>query len=244
MKYTILDILHELRIEIKQKLCRNLNDKVLELITRKEQEKPMTITRESVVENGLCNLVKSLSWEIYSNNLETDAKTILLNSGYNLEEINMALKVNNSWFNKCYRIKKRIIKMENEKQKDNLKMFFATFTFNDETLKKNSKESLKTYVRRFLKDYCIDYLANVEYGKKNGRIHFHAVCIAKDVLPYNIWYEEHKYGALVVEHCRFDEKTTEKRLSKYINKLSLHAIKDTTGMKRIITCRRSTRRAY
>ena len=204
----------------------------------------MNYTRESVVQNGLCSLLKSLSWEIYSNNLETDAKTILLNSGYDIDEINLAIKVNNSWFAKCHRIKKRIIKMENEKQKDNLKMFFATFTFNDDTLEKNSKESLKTYVRRFLKDNCIDYLANVDYGKKNGRIHFHAVCIAKDVLPYQIWYEVHNYGTLKVEHCRFDkEKSDEKKMSKYINKLSLHSIKDTTGMKRVITCRRSVKRA-
>ena len=198
----------------------------------------MTITRESVVENGLCKLVKQLSWEVYNNQLQTSVFEILEDSGYSKEEINMAYKVNHSHFNKCNRIKKRILKMEEHKAKDNLKMFFATFTFNNETLENNSKESLKTYVRRFLKDYCIDYLANVDYGKKNGRIHFLAVCIAKDVLPYEEWYEVHNYGTLKVEYCRLDkEKNEEKKMSKYINKLSLHAIKDTTGLKRIITAR-------
>lgn len=198
----------------------------------------MTITRESVVENGLCSLVKQLSWEVYNNQLQTTVFDILQDSGYSKEEINLAYKVNHSHFNKCNRIKKRILKMEELKEKDNLKMFFATFTFNNETLEKNSKESLKTYVRRFLKDYSIDYLANVDYGKKNGRIHFHAVCISKDVLPSKKWFEDYKYGTLVVEYCRLDkEKNEEKKMSKYINKLSLHAIKDTTGMKRIITAR-------
>lgn len=191
-------------------------------------------TRESVVESGLCQLVKNISWEVYSNRLETNVTEILLNSGYDLESINLAIKVNNAWFSKCRRIRERLTIMEEKSKKYNAKMLFVTFTFNDETLSKNSEESLKVYTRRFLKENCLDYLCNVDFGKKNKRIHFHAVVVCKDVLPFEKWFP--KYGVMKAEYVRFKEND-EKRMSKYINKLSLHAIKTTTQLKRLITCR-------
>lgn len=197
----------------------------------------MTHTRESVVESGLCQLVKSISWEIYNNQLETNVTEILLNTGYELEEINLAIKVNNAWFSKCKRIRQRLRTMEDKAKEHDAKMLFVTFTFNDETLSKNTEESLKVYTRRFLKKHCLDYLANVDFGKQNKRIHFHAVAVCKDVLPYQEWFQECNYGVMKAEYIRFENDNEEKRMSKYINKLSLHAIKTTTGLKRLITCR-------
>lgn len=197
----------------------------------------MTYTRESVVESGLCQLVKNISWEVYNNRLESSVSEILLNSGYESEEIKLAIKVNNAWFAKCRRIRERLLLMEKRAKEHNAKMFFVTFTFNDETLSKNSEESLKVYTRRFLKKYCLDYTANVDFGKLNKRIHFHAVVVCKGVLPYKEWFEDCKYGTMKAEYIRFSQKDEEKKISKYINKLSLHAIKTTTGLKRLITCR-------
>lgn len=111
---------------------------------------------------------------------------------------------------------------------------FVTLTFSDTTLNKCSLETLKKYVKRYLKSQCKYYIANVDYGRKNERIHFHAVVASQeiDLAPWR------KYGAiniskialpvgcsLEVTDCYLDEKAS--KIGKYISKLTNHAIKET-----------------
>lgn len=191
--------------------------------------------REKVIQNGLCKRARQLTWHVYNEKLPVSATDILLSEGFELDEINLALKINNSWYCKCKRIKDKLFEMQMLHLLCGFKYLFITFTFNDETLSKNNEQSLRTYVRRFLKANTIKYIANVDFGAKNGRIHFHGCCIIDEDLPLNEWYEN--YGAIKLEHVRVDTDN-EKMLSKYINKLSLHAIKDTTGINRIISWRK------
>lgn len=99
---------------------------------------------------------------------------------------------------------------------------FVTFTFTDDTLASTSKDTRRKYVRRFLKQYCDLYVANIDYGKTNGREHYHAVCLPFEKLDFTKW---HIHGAIQIEYIHTPNA---KALSKYVSKLTLHAIKETT----------------
>ena len=101
---------------------------------------------------------------------------------------------------------------------------FLTLTFTDNVLDSTNKETRRRYVSRFLKKYDSMYVANIDYGKKNGREHYHAlICI--DKVSNKDWL----YGDIDFKRVRNNNiETDTKRLSKYIAKLSNHAIKETT----------------
>lgn len=102
---------------------------------------------------------------------------------------------------------------------------FVTFTFNGKTLAKCQPHILRKYVQRYLKKHSHFYVANVDFGAENGRIHYHAVC---DCNPGNTWDTDLNYGFISVEKIRIDETATIERLSRYVSKLTNHAIKETT----------------
>ena len=118
---------------------------------------------------------------------------------------------------------------------------FVTLTFNDYTLNSTSLETKRKYVKRYLKSQALFYIANVDYGAKNGRVHFHAV-VTSQSLDLKKW---HKYGAIKTEKIivsteknsdvsKCVTKINAKRLGKYISKLSNHAIKETASGCRVI----------
>ena len=69
---------------------------------------------------------------------------------------------------------------------------FLTLTFNDKTLATTSAETRRRYVARFLSNQCPNYVANIDYGGKRGREHYHAVILC-DTINYKEW---HQYGAI------------------------------------------------
>lgn len=105
---------------------------------------------------------------------------------------------------------------------------FLTLTFNDKTLGSTSQNTRRRYVRDYLNSIGAYYLANIDYGKKNDREHYHAIVKATDI-DYSGW---HKYGA--VKGKRIVVKDSAK-LTRYILKLSKHSIKNTTKGFRVIT---------
>lgn len=96
---------------------------------------------------------------------------------------------------------------------------FITLTFKDSVLSKTSAETRRRYVARYLKQNCKEYVANIDFGALNGREHYHAV-VSKDI-DFNEWY---KLGAINAERVRPLENST-KRISRYISKLTNHALK-------------------
>lgn len=104
------------------------------------------------------------------------------------------------------------------------KCLFLTLTFTDSTLSSTTPETRRKYVRRFLKSQCPVYVANIDFGGKNGREHYHAL-VRSEKIDYRLW---HKLGAIKGEHVRTSE-TDLTRTAKYIAKLSKHAIKETAG---------------
>lgn len=130
---------------------------------------------------------------------------------------------------------------------------FVTFTFTDEVLSSTSPDSRRQYVRRFLSKHAAEYVANIDFGEKNHREHYHAVC--SEPLPLSEW----SYGLINAEcvltsrtvsvvpkrfsHLPEDEANrlldleAEKRLSKYVAKLTNHALKETADSSRLIYSR-------
>ena len=109
---------------------------------------------------------------------------------------------------------------------------FVTLTFEDKYLD-SSLATKREYCKRFLSSFEMPYVANVDYGGQNGRIHFHAVIACpKEQIEKEPW----KYGFQYLESCRTDTDD-EKRLAKYVSKLSAHALKATTKNSRLIYSR-------
>lgn len=136
-----------------------------------------------------------------------------------------------------YDCARRLIKSKQEKTKKvkeritdiviNNNAVFVTLTFNDDILQRTSKETRRRYVSRYLKSQCSVYVANIDYGADFGREHYHAVVNGR--INPQMWL----YGALNVQKMHNTSKDAEK-ISKYITKLTLHAVKHTTKNEKLI----------
>lgn len=136
------------------------------------------------------------------------------------------MKSNNRDYARIRRIRKRINKIFN----DDFNKYFILLTFEDcflypySDIKTHktffcSKASRRKYVQRYLLDRFHDYVANYDEGGEKGREHYHVVCssnLSLDIL--NQW----SYGFISIKKINVLNSYA---LSKYINKLSLHAIK-------------------
>lgn len=159
------------------------------------------------------------------------------------EDLQEAEKIIKAEYNRVSRLTSRINLFLNCKAPST----FVTLTFSDKTLQNSTPETRRRYVTRYLKSQSNFYIANLDFGKKNGREHYHALILGRvDLEPWR------KLGHILAEnvgnryelarkkppkrYLKYDEKTqknlmardTEKKLSKYIAKLTNHAIKETT----------------
>lgn len=133
---------------------------------------------------------------------------------------NEIAKIDNASCHRATRLRKRI-----ESMLLNGECLFLTLTFNDETLNNTSVDTRRQYVRKYLKQFNCPYVANIDFGKENGREHYHAV-INTSRIELKDW---RIYGNINVERVRNNRiELSKTRLSKYISKLSNHAIKETT----------------
>ena len=108
---------------------------------------------------------------------------------------------------------------------------FLTLTFTDTTLSSTSEKERRVLITRFLKRCGGRYVANKDFGRKNGREHYHAV-VKADKIDFTEW---HKYGAI---HCEVVHRpNSNAKLSRYISKLTNHATKKTTKRSVIIYSR-------
>lgn len=147
---------------------------------------------------------------------------------YDYADIKEARKINTATYQRTKRLRSRIrhlLELGN--------CLFLTYTFTDETFSKTNQETRKKYVKRHLNEFCPGgFVANIDYGKLNEREHYHALVLA-DKVDGATW----KYGNLDFERLRLKGEQYDKtltRIPKYINKLTNHAIKETTKQCRII----------
>lgn len=128
-------------------------------------------------------------------------------------------RINNAFSNRRKRLSKRINDMLDMGQ-----CLFLTLTFTNDVFKHTTPETRRKYVSRYLKEYTNKYVANIDFGEKNGREHYHAVVLC-DKIDISWW--QSNCGNIDFEKIIINENTCTK-LSKYVAKLANHAIKETT----------------
>lgn len=111
------------------------------------------------------------------------------------------------------------------------KALFVTLTFDNDTLEKTTREKRRRLIQRYLKNNCSHYVANIDFGKDKGREHYHAIVENK------INLKAYKLGSIDVEHIKASDLSLE-LTSKYINKLTSHALKQNAIDTRLIFSRK------
>lgn len=189
--------------------------------------------KSKVLNSGFVELERDISKSLYfgsfSNNVHTkysyeEAKNLReLNYTNNFEFFHEAEKINHASRQRSNRLYKRIEQFFDEAMLLDLNLLFLTLTFRDDVLESTNPDSRHRYVSRFLKSNCLKYVANKDFGSKNGREHYHALVLVNGRLDYTSWL----YGALNGEKVVYSANSSVK-LAKYISKLTNHSIKETT----------------
>lgn len=133
----------------------------------------------------------------------------------------------NARYNKCSRIKRRLVHLLNHRQF----IWFITFTFDDNYINKCDRTK-RDLIKSCLNTSDFMYILNVDYGKKTEREHYHCILGTDLELDLDTILKSCYPCFVYAEMCRTSDNDL-KRLTKYINKLSNHCIKDSTLNKRI-----------
>jgi hypothetical protein len=199
------------------------------------------IDKQRVLLKGLNLVQKKLSKQIYIAYKSID-RNVEKYSDMDFTEYHELLEINNKfkeffgddWLiaqrlnsNEYKRVKRLKDKMLNSVLSN--QAIFLTLTFTDDTLAKTTNLTRRRYVSRYLKSQSDYYIANRDFGATNAREHYHAVVISKKV-DYSMW---RKYGAINSKRIA-PTQTSNVRVSKYVAKLSNHAIKETATQQRLI----------
>ena len=188
-----------------------------DLLNKAKKASLYTYALNELENNGvLMHCIKHSNGDLFTLN---DLLFESIENGYKNEFLE-CLKINKASYERTNRLKKRISDMLLSGD-----CLFLTLTFNDNTLNETSADTRRQYVRKYLKQFNAKYVANIDFGSKNHREHYHAVINASNI-DLSSW---RKYGNINIERVRnrnIDKDKT--KLSKYIAKLSNHAIKETT----------------
>lgn len=152
------------------------------------------------------------------------------------QEINELRLLNEKEFNEALKVSHA-----NHKRKKHLSNYikyllqknciFLTFTFTDKTLQNTNAQTRRRYISRTLRQYNGEFVANIDFGEKNDREHYHAILQA-DKFNHTSW----KYGLVNFEKIR-NQTSDNIKLAKYITKLTRHAVKNTTKRNTLIYSR-------
>lgn len=202
------------------------------------KSKPDYKLKAKAIESGFCILERKLSlanWKLLQNckalydtgeveayikqeeydNIKSSCDDLLKDT-VNKVLFEEAHKINRASYVRRNRLATRINSMLNTGA-----CIFLTLTFTDTVLKATNEETRRKYVTRFLKVSSDMYVANIDYGRKNEREHYHAIVLANNV-NHKLW----SYGSINFERIRVG--SSDKILAKYVCKLVNHAIKETT----------------
>lgn len=158
------------------------------------------------------------AWNIYDDYHETEIGQRVWNE---------AIKIAHANHKQRQRLKKRIKSML-----DKCECTFLTLTFKPSKYDGYTTEQRRIWVVRYLKTLNVPYVANIDFGEKNGREHYHCI-IASQNIDYSGWNET--YGA--IKGCKVIKSDSETALANYIVKLTNHALKQTTKRHALIYSR-------
>ena len=199
------------------------------------------IDKQRVLLKGLNLIQKKLSKQTYIAYKSID-RNVEKYSDMDFTEYHELLEINNKfkeffgddWLiaqrlnaNEYKRVKRLKDKMLNSVLSN--QAIFLTLTFTDDTLARTTNLTRRRYVSRYLKSQSDYYIANRDFGATNAREHYHAVVISKKV-DYSMW---RRFGAINSKRIA-PTQTSNVRVSKYVAKLSNHAIKETATQQRLI----------
>lgn len=213
--------------------------------------------KQYVLQNNIHVQVNKLSKVVNTSKDEAEARTafysqlfLCLEHSQNNDpyEANALLHsaelINDAYYHRLARLKSRVRRM------CDIGCCFLTLTFNDEQFRKTLADTRSQAVQRYLKCFDVPYCANIDFGAENGREHYHAlICAPLEQLALTPWtrgycyYEEMGTTRVFRGDKGIYERTRKKRddtpesdferTSRYINKLSNHAVKATTHNARI-----------
>lgn len=184
--------------------------------------------KAKILKTDLCKRINKIDKMTYLNAMDgviqdyaLDEQYFDLLNEYDYNDIKEARKINKASYQRIKRLKDKITQYINEKP-----CIWATLTFTDEVLNTTSQDTRRKYVRRFLKQHCDSYIANIDYGvdeKYTQREHYHALMVVNRMNKGSWTYGWDKY-----KKVRVNQKSSPVRISKYISKLTNHAIKEST----------------
>lgn len=125
------------------------------------------------------------------------------------------LKILHANYERVKRLQKRVKAIISQN-----KSTFLTITFDDKHLTETTAKQRRNEITRFLKQFDAPYIANIDFGideTKTKREHYHAVIGCQNI-DYSKWPYYINGEKIIV--------LNEKALSKYVSKLSNHAIKE------------------
>lgn len=131
------------------------------------------------------------------------------------------IHADNSRYNRLFKRIKKYLDMG--------QCWFLTLTFTDDVLNSTNDETRRKYVRRFLKEYSNCYIANIDFGKKTDREHYHAVILIEDGSFIQNW----SFGYSSAYPIK-DNKSSSERISKYMLKIANHFVKKTVKRNKVI----------
>ena len=180
--------------------------------------------KAKVIASGLHKKVSKIDKLTYLNSIDgivsdksLDDEYFDLCLEYDFKDIQEARKINLASYRRTSRLRERI-----QKYLTMGECLFLTLTFDDSTLNNTNTQTRKKYVSKCLKMISDYYVANIDFGSMNEREHYHAVVVAKKV-SQEMW----QYGNLDWQRIKVSNKSVA-RVPKYLNKLTNHAIKETT----------------
>lgn len=139
-----------------------------------------------------------------------------------------AHKINDARYHRTSRLKARVARLIERPS------VFLTFTFTDDVIGRTTADTRRQRVIRLLKSFGVPYIANIDFGARNHREHYHALLQVPSI-DCKAVINQYGYGAIKCEKVRSADDNV--KLAKYISKLSNHAIKETTKRNAIIYSR-------
>ena len=124
---------------------------------------------------------------------------------------------------KARRIKNRLFFMN--KFYSDKTFYFLTMTWTDKNLANFTEKNRRKYVTEYLRSISYSYVSNIDFGEKFDREHYHAVVVA-DYIYASDWNK--RFGNLNFEVISSLDRDN-KKIARYIDKLSSHAVKGSTG---------------
>lgn len=121
-----------------------------------------------------------------------------------------------------WKLQHRISDRINHMIENKTNVYFLTLTFSDKNLPLNDAQKIKsgnTIHDFMIKNNVSMYVANVDYGKENGRFHWHAVAMSKNPFSHEFW----TMGA--VNFKKVPKTSIPLKLTRYLIKLKRHATK-------------------